>query len=31
LVSSRVTRRRLGASLVQRVEEALAIRIIHYD
>ena len=31
LVSSRVTRRRLGASLAQRVNEALAIRIIHDD
>jgi hypothetical protein len=31
LISSRVTRRRLGASLAQRVDEALAIRIIHYD
>jgi hypothetical protein len=26
-----VTRRRLGASLAQRVDEALAIRIIHDD
>jgi hypothetical protein len=31
LVSSRVTRRRLGASLAQHVNEALAIRIIHDD
>jgi hypothetical protein len=31
LISSRVTRRRLGASLAQRVDEALAIRIIHDD
>jgi hypothetical protein len=31
LISSRVTRRRLGASLAQRVNEALAIRIIHDD
>jgi hypothetical protein len=31
LISSRVTRRRLAASLAQRVKEALAIRIIHYD
>jgi hypothetical protein len=31
LVSSRVARRRLGASLAQRVNEALAIRIIHED
>jgi hypothetical protein len=31
LVSSQVTRRRLGASLAQRVNEALAICIIHED
>jgi hypothetical protein len=31
LISSRVTRRRLGASLARRVDEALAIRIIHDD
>jgi hypothetical protein len=31
LISSRETRRRLAASLAQRVKEALAIRIIHYD
>jgi hypothetical protein len=31
LISSRVTRRRLGASIAQRVDEALAIRIIHDD
>jgi hypothetical protein len=31
LVSSQVTRRRLGACFAQRVDEALAIRIIHQD
>jgi hypothetical protein len=31
LVSSRVTRRQLGASPAQRINEALAIRIIHKD
>jgi hypothetical protein len=31
LVSSRVTRRRLSANLAQRLNEALAIRIIHDD
>jgi len=31
LVSSRVTRRRLGASPAQRINEALAICIIHDD
>ncbi|MCX6859164.1 MAG: hypothetical protein NTX70_02915 [Verrucomicrobia bacterium] len=31
LVSSQVTLRRLGASLAQRVDEALAICIIHED
>ena len=31
MISSRVTRRRLGASLAQRVDEALAICIIHGD
>jgi hypothetical protein len=31
LISSRVTRRRLGASPAQRINEALAICIIHDD
>jgi hypothetical protein len=31
MVSSRVTRRRLSANLAQRLNEALAIQIIHKD